>query len=76
MPASLKIDVGIIKIRHCLPDHIDNASLTSHCLIHIPKSDMAISRNGLLITDKILDSGHGAEISILVFIFTVTHTDQ
>ena len=36
---------------------------------------MAISRNGLLITDKILDSGHGAEISILVFIFTVTHTD-
>lgn len=27
---------------------------------------MAISRNGLLITDKILDSGHGAEISILV----------
>ena len=37
---------------------------------------MAINRNGLLITDKILDSGHGAEISILVFIFTVTHTDQ
>lgn len=37
MLASLKIDMGIIKIRHFLPDHIDNASLTSHCLIHIPK---------------------------------------
>ena len=49
MLASLKIDMGIIKIRHFLPDHIDNASLTSHCLIHIPKSDMAISRNGLLL---------------------------
>ena len=73
MPASLKIDMGIIKIRHFLPDHIDNASLTSHCLIHIPKSDMAISRNGRLITDKIFDSGNGPEIAIIVFIFTVPH---
>ena len=76
MLASLKIDMGIIKICHFLLNHINYASLTSHRLIHIPESDMTIRRNGLLVADQIPHSGHGAELSILVFLFAVAHTDQ
>mgnify|MGYP007093023953 CR=1 FL=1 len=35
---------------------------------------MAISRNGLLITDKILDSGHGAEILQFSFLYSRSPT--
>ena len=56
--------------------HIRHTALAAHRLEHIPEGHSAVCGQVLLVTDQVLDTGHGAQVAFFGFILAVAHADD
>ena len=65
MPAATEVDMRIIVIgqRGLGMYHIRHTALAAHRLEHIPEGHSAVGGQVLLVTDQVLDPGHGAQVA-------------
>ena len=78
MFTATEVDMCIIIVCHRRfgMDKFCHTPFSSHSLEHIPECDTAFGGNILLITNQVLDSRHGAEVTVFVLVITVAHAQQ